>query len=516
MPISLIPDNAPFSPAQRAWLDGFFTGVLGLEESITPNLEPEARVEKKEDYPWHDDTMPIAQRMDLAEDRPYRLKLMAAMGQQDCGQCGYLCKSYAEAIASGAENDLTLCVPGGKETRKMLKELFAKGPNKDVVSSPRPAAAAAGRGVYSRKAPFNAKAIAIAPLTKNGSVKEARHVAIDLTGSGITYQPGDSLGVFPHNCPALVQSILETVAATGEEQVTLNGSARSVREAMSREFDITKPSDEAIEFLAEHATDSEQAAALRALAQAGADEGQDLLDILEEYPSARPRAADLVPKLGRLQPRLYSIASSLRAHKNEVHLTVGIVRYRRKKRLRKGVGSTYFADALNAGDQVGVYVQAGYSFRLPQDGEAAIIMVGPGTGIAPFRAFLEERAALGHKGKNWLFFGNPHSATDFFYEKEIEKYEREGLLTKLNTAFSRDQQDKLYVQHRMVQNSKALWAWLQEGAYFYVCGDATRMAPDVDAALHRIAVQVGQLTEEGAAQYVKKLAAEGRYLKDVY
>ncbi|MGH8658135.1 MAG: sulfite reductase subunit alpha [Gammaproteobacteria bacterium] len=514
MPISLIPDNAPFSPAQRAWLDGFFAGVLGLEESTTPNLEPEARVEEQEDYPWHDDTMPIAQRMDLAEGRPYRLKLMAAMGQQDCGQCGYLCKTYAEAIASGAENDLTLCVPGAKETRKMLKELFAKGPAKDVAQSPGPAAAAGG--IYSRKNPFSAKAIAIAPLTKNGSVKDARHVAVDLTGSGITYQPGDSLGVFPHNCPALVQSILEVLAATGEKQVTLNGSTLSVRAALETEFDITKPSDEAIEFLAEHATDGKQAAALRALAEAGADEGQDLLDILEEYPSARPEAVDLALKLGRLQPRLYSIASSLRAHRNEVHLTVGIVRYRRKKRLRKGVGSTYFANALNPGDQVRVYVQAGYSFRLPQDGDAAIIMVGPGTGIAPFRAFLEERAALGHKGKTWLFFGNPHSATDFFYEEEVERYLREGLLTKLDTAFSRDQQDKLYVQHRMIQNSKALWAWLLEGAYFYVCGDATRMAPDVDAALHRIAVQAGQLSEEGAAQSVKKLAAEGRYLKDVY
>ncbi|MGH8623916.1 MAG: sulfite reductase subunit alpha [Gammaproteobacteria bacterium] len=514
MPISLIPENAPFSPAQRAWLDGFFAGVLGIEESVMPNLEPAAAVAEKEDYPWHDDTMPITQRMDLAADRPYRLKLMAAMGQQDCGQCGYLCKSYAEAIATSAESDLTLCVPGGKETRKMLKELFAKGPDKDDVLSPAPAAAAGG--VYSRKNPFTAKAIAITPLTKNGSVKEARHVAIDLTGSGITYQPGDSLGVFPHNCQALVQSILETVAATGEEQVTLNGSTLSVREALSTEFDITKPSDEAIEFLAEQATDSEQAAALRALAEAGADEGQDLLDILEEYPSARPKAEDLVPKLGHLQPRLYSIASSLRAHKNEVHLTVGIVLYRRKKRLRKGVGSTYFADALNPGDPAQVYVQPGYSFRLPQNGDAAIIMVGPGTGIAPFRAFLEERKALAHKGKNWLFFGNPHSATDFFYQEEVERYLREGLLSKLDTAFSRDQQDKLYVQHRMIQNSKALWAWLQEGAYFYVCGDSARMAPDVDAALHRIAVQAGQLSEEEATQYVKKLASEGRYLKDVY
>ena len=514
MPISLIPDNAPFSPAQRAWLDGFFAGVLGIEESVTPNPERATAVAEKEEYPWHDDTMPITQRMDLAVDRPYRLKLMAAMGQQDCGQCGYLCKTYAEALATGAESDLTLCVPGGKETRKMLKELFAKDPDKDVVLSPGPAAAAGG--VYSRTTPFSAKAIVIAPLIKNGSVKEARHVAIDLTGSGITYQPGDSLGVFPHNCPVLVQAILETVAASGEESVSVKGSTLSVREALSTEFDITKPSDEAIEFLGEHATDSEQATALRALAEAGADEGQDLLDILEEYPSARPRAADLVPKLRRLQPRLYSIASSLRAHKNEVHLTVGIVHYRRKKRLRKGVGSTYVADALKAGDPVRVYVQAGYNFRLPQNGDAAIIMVGPGTGIAPFRAFLEERKALGHKGRNWLFFGNPHSATDFFYQEEVEKYLREGLLRKLDTAFSRDQQDKLYVQHRMIQNSKALWTWLQEGAYFYVCGDATRMAPDVDAALYRIAVQAGQLSEEEAARYIKKLAAEGRYLKDVY
>lgn len=280
--------------------------------------------------------------------------------------------------------------------------------------------------------------------------------------------------------------------------------------------DITKPSDEAIDYLSACASDAGEAQALKKLAQEGLEEGRDLLEILEDFPSARPRIQDLVPRLGALQPRLFSIASSLRAHKNEVHLTVGVLRYERKRRMREGVASTFFADRLDPSDTIKVYIQPTYSFRLPTNADVPLIMVGPGTGIAPFRAFLEERKALGISGKTWLFFGNPNAATDFFYQEELESYLRDGVLTRLDTAFSRDQRDKFYVQHRMLQHSKELWAWLQEGAYFYVCGDASRMARDVDEALYWIAVQTGKLPEAEAAQYVKKLATEGRYLKDVY
>ncbi len=451
--------------------------------------------------------------MQLAEGRPYELRLMAAMGQMDCGQCGYLCKSYAEVIARGEEEDLTLCVPGGKATARKLKELVAEASR---VRVPPTAPTGALAPVYTRKNPFSAHLKEVMRLTGEGSVKDIRHVVIDLSGSGITYKPGDSLGVLPRNCPHLVDEVLGVLGATGEETVETPTGVLSSREALLEAFDITKPGDEAIAVLASCATDPVEAERLKTLSQGDPEEGQDLLELLEEHPCARPRVEDLVPRLGRLRPRLYSIASSLKVHKDEVHLTVAVVRYERKHRARKGVASAFFADRLYPGDTVKVYLQPTYSFQLPRRDDAPIIMVGPGTGVAPFRAFLEERKARGAKGKTWLFFGNPNAATDFFYQSELEGYLREGVLTRLDTAFSRDQRNKIYVQHRMIQNSKELWAWLQEGAYFYVCGDASKMAPDVDSALHRIAVAQGRLSEDGAVEFVKRLTAEGRYLRDVY
>nr|MDQ2694828.1 reductase [Pseudomonadota bacterium] len=291
---------------------------------------------------------------------------------------------------------------------------------------------------------------------------------------------------------------------------------RPLRQVLSEDLDITKPSDEAIEYLAGCAGDPDQAAALRALAAAGADEGQDLLELLETYPSVRPEPASLAAVLGRLQPRLYSIASSPRAHRDEVHLTVGVVRYSRNDRPRQGVASAFFADRLAAGEGVKVYIQPAHDFRLPDDGGASVIMVGPGTGIAPFRAFLQERQLRGDRGRNWLLFGNPNRASDFLYEEELAAFAASGLLTRLDTAFSRDQAEKVYVQQRMVEQGAELWAWLQAGAYFYVCGDAKRMARDVDAALHRIARTHGGLSAAQAQRFIGQLAKDRRYLRDVY
>lgn len=509
--LDLIPENAPFDSGQRVWLNGFFAGLLSLEQLGVPSAAPPPPAE--EDYPWHDAAMALEKRMKLAEGRPIELKLMAAMGQMDCGQCGYLCKSYAEVIARGEEQDLSLCVPGGRATAKKLKELVAEAGTLPAAARPAPSPIA---NFYTRKNPFNATLKELVRLTGEGSVKDTRHVVIDLTESGISYEPGDSLGVFPRNCPHLGEAILHRTGASGEEPIDWASGTLSARQVLLEAVDITKPSDEAIDYLSACASDAGEAQALKKLAQEGLEEGRDLLEILEDFPSARPRIQDLVPRLGALQPRLFSIASSLRAHKNEVHLTVGVLRYERKRRMRKGVASTFFADRLDPSDTIKVYIQPTYSFRLPTNADVPLIMVGPGTGIAPFRAFLEERKALGISGKTWLFFGNPNAATDFFYQEELEGYLRDGVLTRLDTAFSRDQRDKFYVQHRMLQHSKELWAWLQEGAYFYVCGDASRMARDVDEALYWIAVQTGKLPEAEAAQYVKKLATEGRYLKDVY
>ncbi|MDX1519401.1 MAG: sulfite reductase subunit alpha [Gammaproteobacteria bacterium] len=515
-PLELIPESAPFSPEQRAWLNGFFSGYLGIDGNTAPGLEdaPALPAEEEEDFPWHDDTMPIDERMQLAEEKPYRLKLMAAMGQQDCGQCGYLCKTYAEAISSGTESDLTLCAPGGRETRKMLKTLVAEGPGEEIAVQTKTATAA---GEYSRNHPYEASLISKTPLHKEGSIKETWHVAIELADTRINYHPGDALGIFPVNSAELVDAILGILNASVDESVSINGKSLGIKDALLEHLDITKPSDEVIEFLASQASDDGEREALNRMAAEGAEEGVDLLDILEEFPSARPDPAEMAGCLGKLQPRLYSIASSPNLHKDEVHLTVGAVRYRRKNRARKGVASTFFADNMQAGDKLKVYVQPTFDFRLPRDGDTPIIMIGPGTGIAPFIAFLQERMMLGHKGKNWVFFGNPHSKTDFFYEEELRKYRKDGLLTRLDTAFSRDQRDKIYVQHRMLHNSHELWQWIhEEHASIYVCGDATRMARDVDDTLHRIAVQTHGLSEEAARDYIRELARSGRYLRDVY
>jgi sulfite reductase (NADPH) flavoprotein alpha-component len=509
-PPQLIPENAPFSAEQRAWLNGFFAGLLSLEQWSGPSVTAQATA-AEENYPWHDPAMPLEERMRLAEDRPLEHKMMAAMGQMDCGQCGYLCKTYAEAIAQGAETDLNLCVPGGRPTARKLKELVANAPAPKIEPASAPES-----GGWTRKNPFNARLKQMHRMTGEGSVKDTRHVVIDLAGSGLSYTPGDALGIFPRNCPHLVDAILARLGASGEEMVETPLGTRSAREGLVEIWDITKPSDEALACLREDAADPEEAACLGAMLEAGLEEGEDLLDLLEAFPSSRPAVTKLLPRLGRLQPRLYSIASSLRAHRDEAHLTVGVVRYERKARMRKGVASTFFADRLQPGGTLRVYVQPAYHFRLPHNPDTPLIMVGPGTGIAPFRAFLQERRAIGAKGKAWLLFGNPHGATDFLYRDELEGFLREGALARLDTAFSRDQRDKIYVQHRMLEHAREIWAWLEDGAYLYVCGDASKMAQDVHAALHRIAVQTGRMNEDQAAAFVRALADAGRYQRDVY
>jgi len=245
-------------------------------------------------------------------------------------------------------------------------------------------------------------------------------------------------------------------------------------------------------------------------------EGRDLADLLAAYPAKELNAQALVECLRKLPPRLYSIASSLKAHDEEVHLTVGVVRYDSHGRTRKGVCSTFLAERIQPGETAGVYVTPNKNFKLPDDPETPIIMVGPGTGIAPFRAFIEERAATGAKGKNWLFFGDQHYQTDFLYQLEWQDYLKDGLLTQLDVAFSRDQPHKVYVQDRMREHSKSLFEWLENGAFFYVCGDAARMAHDVDQALHEIIASEGNLSEAAASEYVKALKNDKRYLRDVY
>jgi sulfite reductase (NADPH) flavoprotein alpha-component len=521
-----LPDSAPFTPSQRAWLDGYIAGWFSFEnesagERAQPDLPTAAPIET-EDFPWHDPTLSLDERLVLAECRRPERVLMAAMAQLDCGQCGYLCQSYAEAIARGEEKSLTRCVPGGKATSRKLKELMASG-IAGAAPPPVPAAAAAPAQPppnASSDTPFVAEFRSADCLNKPGSEKETRHVVLASGDGAADYEAGDSLGVVARNSAELVAAIIERLGAKPETMVmSSDGIERPLLEALSETCEIRRPSDQAIEILASRALDRDESVVLQAMAEGypgAGPEDADLLDLLENFPSARPPLSELISALNPLQPRLYSIASSPKQVPGRVHLAVAAVRYERRARRRHGVASTFLADRIAVGDQVKVFARPSHGFRLPPSPDTPIIMVGPGTGIAPFRAFLQERRAIGARGHNWLFFGNPHRRSDFLFEDELTSYCRDGFLTRLDLAFSRDQQDKVYVQHRLLERAAELWSWFEEGAHLFVCGDAQRMARAVEAGLAYIVGKAGRMDAPAAKAYLARLAALGRYQKDVY
>ncbi|NLT70107.1 MAG: sulfite reductase subunit alpha [Verrucomicrobiaceae bacterium] len=371
---------------------------------------------------------------------------------------------------------------------------------------------------YSKKRPFPATLLTNRKLTAEGSAKETRHLEISLEGSGLRYEAGDALGVLPENCPALIEDILRALNCDGEEAVpTPEGGEVPLRTALLRHYEITKIPTPLLQVVAERSSDKALAGLMVPEAKDALGEylrGREIIDLLTGFSSVTFSPADFVSHLRRLQPRLYSISSSPEAFPGQVHLTVATVRYESFGRQRKGVCSTFLAD--RCAGSLPVYVHPSKSFRLPERDDTPVIMVGPGTGIAPFRAFLHERRVRGATGKNWLFFGDQKAATDFLYREELEAMRGDGHLTRLDTAFSRDQKEKIYVQHRLLEQASELWAWLQDGAGFYVCGDAARMARDVDAALHRVAEIAGGLSPEEASAYVRELKSEKRYLRDVY
>ena len=361
--------------------------------------------------------------------------------------------------------------------------------------------------------------VAARRLSGEGSPKDTRHVVIAGETGALQYEVGDSLAVAARNCPELVRAIIERLGAKPDTPVlSPDGAERPLAEALAQYCEIRRPSDRAIEVLSSRAHDLDQSRVLQAMAEGYpgiGPEDADLLDLLECFPSARPPLSELVSALDPLQPRLYSIASSPKMAASEVHLTVEPVRYEQRARHRTGVASTFLCDRLASGEPVEVFVKPGEAFRIaPPD--RPMIMIGPGTGIAPFRAFLQERHATGARGRNWLFFGNPYRQSNFLYEDELLEYRRDGLLARLDTAFSRDQDAKVYVQHRMLENAAELWAWLEDGAHLYVCGDAERMARDVDRGLGYIVAKEGCMEPAAAKAYLARLAGEGRYQRDVY
>ncbi|HEX6323132.1 MAG TPA: hypothetical protein VFZ36_05350 [Vicinamibacterales bacterium] len=376
---------------------------------------------------------------------------------------------------------------------------------------------------YSPRNPFPARHLSNTRLSGEGSTKDTRHHAISLAGSGMTYLPGDALGVHPENDPALVDLILKRLGASGDEPMDDRFKQPSTfRALLLHEYDITSPSRRLLEACAERGATS-----FSSMLEKGHEDelkayfhahnaSHDVLDVLDDAAACAFTPEAFIAALRKMQPRLYSIASSLKKHPDEAHLTVVAVTYTVRGRERRGICSTFINDRWPVGETAGVYTQNQQKhFAMPADPSTPMIMVGPGTGVAPFRAFLEEREALAAPGRNWLFFGEQRRATEFFYEDEFTRWARDGFL-RLDTAFSRDQAEKVYVQHRMREHARDVYGWLEEGAEFFVCGDKERMAADVDAELHAIVEREGGRTPEQAKAYVDDLRKSKRYKRDVY
>ena len=422
----------------------------------------------------------------------------------------------AERLFACGEADLdieTVVGPWLQQAVERARELEPKAPPRASVVPLR----AATTQAHDRDHPFAAEVLANQRITARDSDRDVRHLELSLQGSGLDYEPGDALGVWPRNAPALVDEVLETLELDGESPVTFSGETLALREWLESRRELTRL---ARPFVARHAAASGQGALNRLLAPEQADtlrvllERHQVIDLLHAWP-ARWGADDLVAALRPLTPRLYSIASSRKWVGEEAHLTVARTAWEVFGRAHAGAASGFLAGATED-SRIPVFVERNERFRLPADSSRDLIMIGPGTGVAPFRGFIQERAAVGASGRHWLLFGNPHFRSDFLYQVEWQEALREGRLDRLDLAFSRDQADKVYVQHRLRENGREIHAWLERGAHLYVCGDASRMARDVEEALLGIIAEHAATDRDGASERLEALRREGRYARDVY
>ncbi|UUE45948.1 NADPH-dependent assimilatory sulfite reductase flavoprotein subunit [Pectobacterium aroidearum] len=386
-----------------------------------------------------------------------------------------------------------------------VAQIAAQGSLDEITSSP-----------YSKSSPLHATFAVNQKVTGRGSEKDVRHIEIDLGDSGLRYQPGDALGVWFDNDPALVQELLELLWLKGDESVSVDGKTLPLSQALKSHFELTQNTAPIVE---KYAALSRNETLLSLLADKPAlqqfAQRTPLVDMVRQAP-AELTADQLLGLLRPLTPRLYSIASSQAEAESEVHITVGVVRYEYEGRARAGGASSYLADRLSEDDEIRVFIEHNDNFRLPANSDTPVIMIGPGTGIAPFRAFMQQRDAEGAEGKNWLFFGNPHFTEDFLYQVEWQRYVKDGLLTNIDLAWSRDQAHKIYVQDKLREKGAEVWRWIQDGAHLYVCGDANRMAKDVERALLDVIVEHGGMDSEQADEFLSDLRLERRYQRDVY
>jgi len=595
--IPCLPESAPFTPEQRAYLNGFFAGLFsrtpapqampgGAPPQSTPALTPltilfgsqtgnaeglAKRTAKEAGKRGFAPTVYDLARYPLAQLATEAQLLLItstygdgeppdsarafwaalsdttapALSHTSFSVCALGDSNYPKFCAFGKDLDQRLEALGAVRTYARaecdadfeepfsgwLNEALAKlgppaaagGSGSSVqisVTEAQPTRAPAAPPGYSRERPFPASLAANIKLNAPGSGKDTRHIEFALKDSGLNYAAGDALGVMPANCRDLISDILAALRCSGEEAVPgRDGATVPLRLALLNHYEITRIPHPFLAAMAERTADP----LLKKLAAPTANgdltaflRGREIIDLLLAHPAARFTPVEFVSFLKRLQPRLYSISSSAKAHPGYVHITVNVVRYESLARSRKGVCSTFLADRTAPDQEVPVFVQANPNFRPPPTSDAPMIMVGPGTGVAPFRGFLQERRAAGAAGRNWLFFGDQRSASDFMYRAELETMLREGVLTRLDAAFSRDQAQKVYVQDRMREHAAELFNWLEAGAHFYVCGDAARMAKDVDAALRQVIQTAGHRTPDQADEYIDNLKAQKRYQRDVY
>lgn len=585
-----IPETAPFTAEQRAWLNGFLAGAFGQQQVATPALEESSRgsvlflfgsqsgnsetlakqFSKKaksagfksrvsgldqvspgdlvnEQHAlivtstWGEGEMPDNAKDfwdTLVQDSAPKFENLnysvLALGDTNYETFCVAGKEFDRRFSELGANRLHPCVECDVEYEEKAEEWFSGvlgsldeiAPTNGTIGgtlpngateSPEPSAKTGG---YGKKNPFPSPLLKVDALNGEGSAKDVRHIEFSLEGSGLEYETGDALGVFALNDEKLVKAFIEKLGVDPQESVlTPDDEQVPLEEALTQNYEITKITPKLLKLIAEKSGSEGLKELLEKENKAKLNDylwGRDPLDLFDEYGANGITAPEFLETLRKLNPRLYSIASSPKAHPGEVHLTVGAVRYEFAGRERGGVCSTFMADRLPVDSTAGVFVQVSHGFRLPEDKNLPVIMVGPGTGIAPFRAFLEERKATEASGKNWLFFGDQHEATDFLYREELEGYVESGLIQHLHTAFSRDQEEKVYVQDRMREHGAELWRWISEGAHFYVCGDASRMAKDVDAVLIELVSQHGGKSMDEAKDFVAQLKKDKRYQRDVY